>query len=86
MAKQFPKSHPITTNAVGMLTGAVILIVLSTLFHEPHSIPARSSTWVALAYLVFLGSSFTFVPFLFVLRSWPASTVSYMFVLFPSLR
>jgi drug/metabolite transporter (DMT)-like permease len=81
--KQFPKTHPITTNAVAMLVGAVILLVLSTMFREPHSLPVRTSTWVALVYLILLGSTTLFVLFLFVLRSWPASTVSYMFVLFP---
>ncbi len=83
VVKQFPKSHPITTNAIGMLTGAVILMLLSVLFHESRSVPALTRTWVALAYLIFLGSTVTFVLFLFVLKSWPASRVSYMFVLFP---
>lgn len=81
--KQFPKSHPITTNAIATLTGAVILLVLSVFFREPHPMPARTSTWVALAYLIFLGSTTLFVLFLFVLKAWPASRVSYMFVLFP---
>ncbi|MGH2348176.1 MAG: DMT family transporter [bacterium] len=81
--KQFPKSHPITTNAVALLVGAVILLVLSAVFGEPHPIPVRTSTWIALVYLIFLGSTTLFVLFLFVLRSWPASTASYMFVLFP---
>jgi drug/metabolite transporter (DMT)-like permease len=57
--------------------------VLSGLFREPRPIPTQTSTWVALLYLIVLGSTTLFVLFLFVLRSWPASTVSYMFVLFP---
>jgi drug/metabolite transporter (DMT)-like permease len=83
LVKQFPKSHPITTNAIAMLIGAVMLLVLSGLFREPRPIPTQTSTWVALLYLIVLGSTTLFVLFLFVLRSWPASTVSYMFVLFP---
>ncbi len=83
VVKQFPTSHPVTTNAVGMLTGAIILMMLSVLFREPHPAPARTSTWIALVYLILLGSTTTFVLFLFVLRSWPASKVAYMFVLFP---
>jgi len=83
VVKQFPKSHPVTTNAIGLLAGAVILLVLSVLFGEPRPLPTLASTWVALAYLIFLGSSTLFMLFLFVLKSWPVSTVSYMFVLFP---
>jgi len=83
LVKQFPKSHPITTNAIAMLIGAVILLALSGLFGEPRPIPTQTGTWVALVYLIVLGSTTLFVLFLFVLRSWPASTVSYMFVLFP---
>ena len=30
VAKQFPKSHPVSTNAVAMGLGAVLLLVLST--------------------------------------------------------
>jgi drug/metabolite transporter (DMT)-like permease len=83
LVKQFPKSHPITTNAIAMLIGAVMLLALSGLFGEPRPIPAQASTWVALVYLIILGSTALFVLFLFVLKSWPASKVSYMFVLFP---
>jgi drug/metabolite transporter (DMT)-like permease len=83
VVKQFPKSHPITTNGIGLLAGAVILLVLSLVFREPRPLPTLTSTWVALAYLIFIGSSTLFILFLFVLKSWPVSTVSYMFVLFP---
>lgn len=81
--KQFPKSHPITTNAIAMATGVVILLALSFFFNEPRVLPKASSTWVALGYLVFLGSSVAFVLFLFVLKRWAASAVAYQFVLFP---
>jgi len=83
IAKQFPRSHPVTTNAVAMATGAVILLALSAVFRESRMVPAQAATWVALSYLVLLGSSTAFVLFLFVLKQWPASAAAYQFVLFP---
>lgn len=83
VVKRFPRSHPVTTNVVAMLTGAVLLLILSFVYREPHPLPVRTSTWVALTYLVVLGSSTAFVLFLYVLKNWTASSVSYQFVLFP---
>jgi drug/metabolite transporter (DMT)-like permease len=81
--KWFPKSNPVTANVVALLTGAVILLILSLFTGEPRPWPAQASTWAALTYLVVLGSSLLFVLFLFVLRFWPASSVAYQFVLLP---
>lgn len=83
LIKQFPRSHPVSTNAVAMSIGALILLTISAISREPWVIPAQTSTWAALAYLVVLGSSTVFVLFLFVLRHWSASAVAYQFVLFP---
>lgn len=83
VVKQFPKSHPITTNAVAMAVGAVLLFMLSVGFRERLVGPSLPATWVALAYLVLIGSSTAFVLFLFLLKRWPASSVAYQFVLFP---
>lgn len=83
IVKGFPKSHPITTNAVGMLTGAVILGGLSVGFREPQSAPILPATWAALGYLILLGSSTAFVLYLFVLKHWSATAAAYQFVLFP---
>lgn len=83
VAKQFPKSHPVSTNAVAMATGAVILLAISTIAHEARALPTLPATWIAFAYLVLLGSSTAFVLFLFVLKRWTASATAYQFVLFP---
>src|SRR3989304_2470963 len=45
--KQFPKSHPITTNAIAMATGAVILFALSVAFREPLLRPNQVTTRLA---------------------------------------
>ena len=81
--KTFPKTHPITTNALAMGTGAVILFVISLLAREAPRVPALASTWLAVLYLIFLGSIATFVLALYVLARWTASATSYQLVLMP---
>ncbi len=83
VAKGFPTSHPITTNAIGMSTGSVILFVLSLLRHEPMILPVRVKTWISLAYLIIFGSCIAFILFLYVLKNWTASGLSYQFVFLP---
>ena len=46
-------------------------------------VPQRAATWVALGYLVVVGSVVVFVLFLFVLRHWAASRTAYVYVLVP---
>lgn len=81
--KTFPKSHPITTNAVAMAVGAAILFVMSPLFGEAPQWPSLPTTWIAVVYLIFLGSIGTFVLALYVLSRWKASVASYQLVLMP---
>lgn len=83
IAKWFPASHPVTTNAVAMFTGAFGLLILSLVANEPRVLPTQLPTWTALLYLVIVGSSTLLVLFLFVLKHWSASSVACQFVLFP---
>jgi drug/metabolite transporter (DMT)-like permease len=83
IAKGFPNNHPITTNAIGMSMGAIILFVISLLWHEPQVLPVKSTTWIALIYLILVGSCIVFILFLFILKKWSASKLSYQFVLLP---
>jgi drug/metabolite transporter (DMT)-like permease len=43
----------------------------------------QSATWVALAYLVSFGTVAVFLLFLFLIKRWRTSSVSYQFVLAP---
>jgi drug/metabolite transporter (DMT)-like permease len=61
----------------------VILLALSAVAGERWTVPTLASTWLALAYLVLMGSVPVFLLFVFVLRRWTASATSYMFVLLP---
>ena len=67
VVRRFPPVHPLTSNAVGMATGAAVLVVLSALVGESMQIPDRGETWAALAYLVVVGSVVVFGLYVFVL-------------------
>ncbi len=81
--KQFPPSHLVATNAVSMGLGAVLLFVLSAFSGETWIVPAKIETRAAVLYLVVLGSVALFAFYLFTLKRWTASGVSYQFVIIP---
>jgi drug/metabolite transporter (DMT)-like permease len=83
VVKKLPLGHPVSTNAVGMLAGTVILLALSAVVGESWSLPEDASTWWALAYLATFGSVALFVLFLWTIKRWTASGMSFMFVLMP---
>jgi drug/metabolite transporter (DMT)-like permease len=83
LVRHFPPVHPVTTNAVGMTSAALLLIPSSLLFGEPIALPRHVETWLALSYLVVVGSVVVFVLYVFVLRHWTASRAAYTFVLVP---
>jgi drug/metabolite transporter (DMT)-like permease len=78
-----PPVHPVVLNAIGMPVGAAILLGLSLLLGERWTLPTAPSTWVALVYLVVVGSVVVFVLFAYVVRHWTASRAAYVFVLIP---
>ena len=55
---------------------------MAVLAGESRVVPKHAATWVALGYLVVVGSV-VFVLFLFVLRHWVASRTAYVYVLVP---
>jgi drug/metabolite transporter (DMT)-like permease len=81
--KWIPRSDPFSTNAVAMLAAAAILLTLSTVAGEARALPTQADTWVAVGYLVVLGSIVLFGLYLFALRRWTASAVSYVTLLMP---
>jgi drug/metabolite transporter (DMT)-like permease len=83
LVRRLPPVHPVAMNAVGMTAGAVALLVASLLAGEPHRLPDDPETWVAVSYLVTLGSMGVFLLYLYVLRRWAASRAAYAFVLIP---
>ncbi len=83
LAKRLQRHHPAVVNAVALLTGATVLLLLSAAVGERWSLPRRPEAAWALAYLVTLGSIGLFLGVLTVVRRWTASASSYLFVLFP---
>jgi drug/metabolite transporter (DMT)-like permease len=83
LLKMFPISHPIPTNAVSMAAGALVQLLLSLLSGEPRPLPQLPATWIALVYLILIGSCVVFILAVYLLKHWKASTTSYVFVLLP---
>ena len=83
LVRRFPPVHPVSVNAVGMAVGAAILMLLALVFGESLVLPEQGATWLALAYMVVLGSGPVFVLYLVVVRLWSASRAAYSFVLIP---
>ena len=81
--KKYPTGYPVATNGVAMAFGGGVLLLLSAVSGEHWSFPTGTATWASLIYLVVLGSIGMFGLFLFTLKRWTASRVSYMFVLTP---
>jgi drug/metabolite transporter (DMT)-like permease len=83
VVKAFPRVHPISINAIGLGVGGLMLLVLALLYGDSLAVPELAKTWVAQAYLVILGSVVAFSLYVYVLRRWTASAVSYEGVLIP---
>jgi drug/metabolite transporter (DMT)-like permease len=83
IAKKFPRSHPIATNAIAMTIGAFILGAISLIANEPWVIPTQVNTWVAFGYLLVFVTVIVFLLYLYVLGRWTASGTSYGFVVTP---
>jgi drug/metabolite transporter (DMT)-like permease len=83
LVRRFPQVHPVTLNAVGMALGSALLIIGALLVGDSIALPRRAETWLAIGYLVPVGSVLVFVLYLVVLRYWAASRAAYEFVLIP---
>ena len=83
LVRRFPRVEPVAMNALGMAAGAALLIVGSSLVGESVELPRRVATWVALGYVVAVGSVVVFLLYLIVLRYWAATRAAYTFVIIP---
>jgi drug/metabolite transporter (DMT)-like permease len=82
VVKYYPKSHPVSTNFVGMGVGAILLLALSFFTREIKNLPSLPATWLALGWLV-LSSIVGFVLIVWLLSRWSATATSYIGVLTP---
>ncbi|UCD98145.1 MAG: EamA family transporter [Chloroflexota bacterium] len=83
IAKKFPRSHPIATNAIAMTIGSLLLGTISLLANESWVLPKQVDTWLAFGYLVVFVTIILFLLYLYVLGRWTASGTSYGFVITP---
>jgi drug/metabolite transporter (DMT)-like permease len=83
VAKRFPRTDPVATNAVGMLVGAALLVVSSLAAGEAWTLPREGDTLAAVAWVVVAGSVGLFWLFLFVVQRWTASASTYALPLMP---
>jgi drug/metabolite transporter (DMT)-like permease len=83
VVRRFPPVHPVALNGLGMATGAALLLAASAVAGDVWRLPREAETWLALAYLVVIGSGVVFVLYAVVLRHWAASRAAYGFVLIP---
>jgi drug/metabolite transporter (DMT)-like permease len=83
LGRRFRGLHPITTTAVAMPIGAVLLFCWSQLVGESLGLPSSASAILAFAYNVVLGSVGLFALYFWLLRTWGAVRTSYMFLIAP---
>ena len=81
--KRFGAGDPLAAAAIGMLLGVPLLLVASLFTGELWALPSSTDTWLAFGYLVLAGSVLLFPVALSILGRWPATTLSYGFLLFP---
>src|SRR5262249_25159628 len=81
--KLVPRADPFATNAVAMLSAAVVLLAGTLITGESIRLPALTSTWLAVGYIVVFGSVVMFTLYLFGLARWTASGMSYSTLLLP---
>jgi len=85
LVRVFPPEHPVSLNAVGMTVGAVVLFLGSLLTGDHMVLPELAETWLAMAYMVVIGTGILFILWVFVLKRWDASRAAYNFVLLPPI-
>lgn len=83
IVKWIPRSDPFGTNAIAMLTGGALLLLLSLIAGESWLLPSDNATWLAMGYLIVFGSVVMFGAYVFALGRWTASAVSYLTLLMP---
>lgn len=78
LLNRFPRTHPISTNAIATLVGGVLLLAASFVLGESHALPKQPGTWAVFAYIATLGTVGLFIPVVYLVNNWSASAASYV--------
>jgi drug/metabolite transporter (DMT)-like permease len=88
MASVFAKRHggalhPAALNAPAMMIGALLLAGMSLAAGDGLALPREPAGWWAVGYLAVLGSVVTFLIYFRLLKTWKATTMSYIAIITP---
>ena len=75
--------HPAALNAPAMLAGALLLGLASLAVGDGLGVPRAPGAWAALAYLVLAGSVVTFLLYFWLMKTWRATTLSFIAIFTP---
>lgn len=83
LVRRFPDIGPLTLNTIGLTAGASLLLLITLVAGDEMALPDLTQTWLAIGYMVVVGTGIVFSLYLYVLQFWPASRGAYSFVLIP---
>jgi drug/metabolite transporter (DMT)-like permease len=77
--------HPAALNAPAMFVGGVLLAAASLAVGDGYRLPAAAATWGAIAYLAIAGSIVAFLIYFWLLKTWSATSLSFIAIFTPAL-
>lgn len=83
LVRRYPGIRPLTLNTVGLTAGAIVLFLITLITDDQIVLPEMTQTWLAVGYMVVIGTGIVFSLYVYVLQFWPASRGAYSFVLIP---
>lgn len=84
--KKYGKNlHPASLNAPAMLVGAALLALAALATGGGLALPNDATTWNAILYLAIAGTIVSFLLYFWLLKTWDATTLSFIAVITPAL-
>ncbi len=77
--------HPAGLNGPAMLVGAGLLFLASLVAGDGLRLPTATGGWLAVIYLGVAGSVVTFLVYFHLLKTWEATTMSYIAIFTPAI-
>jgi drug/metabolite transporter (DMT)-like permease len=77
--------HSAALNASTILVGAVLLLTTSWLVGDGIKLPPNGASWMAVLYLAIIGTVVAFLIYFSLLKTWTATTVSFVGVFTPAI-